>query len=767
MIKAEKEANQYSVIGKGFPRIEAPMLATGQAEFVDDMVLPHMLFGRTLQSPHPHARILNIDTGKAERLPGVKAVITGKDTLGMKWGPLRSTRDRDLLAIDKVRFIGDEVAAVAAIDEDIVDEALELIKVEYEPLPAVFDPEEAVKEGAPVIHDFAERNIAVERYWGFGDVERGFKESDYVREDKFYSQITAYGYIEPHATIAKYDFSGRLTIWSNTQRAFWLRRDLSRLLGMPYNKIRVIKPCVGGAFGGKSFLYGLNYSAPLLAMKTGRPVKMVYSLGEDVICTNRRSSVSFNIKTGVRKDGTLVAQDTRAVVDGGAFNGLGPVTVYNIGLAHMIPYRLPNFKLEAYQVFTNKLYTSPMRGHGQVQTHYAIECQLDMIAEELGLDPVEVRLKNALQTGDVTVNGLEIISSGLSEAIQKVVERSGWREKRGKRLHNRGIGIACSGYPCGARESAQSDSSAIIKLAEDGGVTLLTGATDLGQGCNTILVQIVAEVLGVPIEDVNIIAADTDTTPFDPGAWASRTTHYAGNAVKRAAEDVRDQLAKVAAKGLGVSPEDVEFKDRSVSVKGSPEKKVPFAWVTKTAQTSGLGGVIIGRGSYCPANVVWPDKETYAGNIAGSYSFAAAVAEVEADKETGQVKLLKVTMAGDSGQPLNTLLVAGQMEGQASMAQGHALYEELLMEEGQIMAPSFRDYRIPTALDSPEMESIHVITNDPEGPFGAKEVGEGFICVILPCIANAVHDATGVWVKELPITPGKVLKALEGKGGDK
>jgi len=756
--------SEYLVIGKGLPRKDSILQATGQAEFVQDMTLPRMLFGKTLKSPYAHARIVNINTSKAERLPGVKAVITGRDTPGLKYGPLKNYRDRDLLAIDKVRFIGDEVATVAAIDEDIAEEALELIKVEYEPLPPVLDAAEAMQQEGPRVHDAVEHNIALERHWNFGDVEKGFKKADYVREDRLTTQITKHGYLETHACLADYDSSGKLTVWANSQRLFSIRRDLSRTLGIPYNKIRVIKPHVGGAFGGKEFLSSPWYCASLLAMKTGQPVKMVYTMREDMMCTYRRMPMIYNIKTGVKKDGTLVAQHTRAILDGGAFIVLGPSTLYNIGLAHMIPYRLPNFKLDAYQIYTNKMPHAPQRGHGQVQTHFAIEYQLDMIAEELGLDPAEVRLKNALHTGDVTVNGLRIISSGFSEAIQKATEGTGWKEKRSKPLSNRGIGIGCSGFPCGAREAAQSDTGAVIHLTEEGDVILLMGVSDVGQGCNTIMTQIVAEILGLAVEDITIFTADTETTPFDPGAWASRTTFYAGNAAKRAAEDVRDQLARVAAARLGVTPEDLEFRDKAVSVKGSPERRMSFADAVREAQTSSTGKLVIGTGSYFPPNVEWPDRKTYAGNITGSYSFATQVAEVEVDKETGQVRVVKLTTVGDSGRVLNPLLWEGQVEGGGSMAQGMALYEELHIKDGQVMNPSFMDYRMPTALDAPQMESISIVSNEPEGPFGAKEVGEGIICCSVGAIANAIHNATGVWVKDLPITPEKILKALREKG---
>jgi len=760
--------NEYSVIGKPFPRIDSRLQATGQARFAADFVLPRMLFGKILRSPYPHARILNIDTRRAEKLPGVKAVITGKDTPQIKYGFFRSGMDRPLLPADKVRFIGDNVAAVAAIDEDIAEEALDLIKVEYEELPAVFDPEEAMKEGAPRIHDFAERNIATERHWNFGDVEKGFKESHYVREDRFATQVTVHGYIEPHACLASYDSSGKLTVWANTQVPFLLRRDLARTLDMPYHKVRVIKPHVGGGFGGKILLIGLEYCASLLSKKTGLPVKIVYSMREDLSFGNRRVPQVYHLKTGVKKDGTLVAQYAKVICDSGAFIGPGPLTAYNTGLAFMEPYRLPNFKMDLYRAYTNKVFCSPQRGHGQIQTRFAVDLQLDMIAEELGLDPMEVRAKNALQTGEVTVSGLRIISSGLPEAIEKAAEMSEWKKKRGKLRHlNRGLGMACSGFPCGAMLTAQSDSAATVELTEDGKAIVLTGASDIGQGINTIAAQIVAEVLGLTIDDVTVLAADTEVTPYDPGSFSSRVTFYAGNAIKLAAEDVRNQLATVAAKRLVVSPEHLQFRDGCVSIKYSPERKLPFAEVVRAAQMSGPEGkIIIGRGSFWPRNAEWPDPVTFAGNASGSWSFSAQVAEVEVDKETGQVKVLKVSMADDCGYPLNPLLAQGQMEGSVSMGQGHAMFEDLRIEDGRVINPSFMDYRMPTALDAPrEHESYDVITNDPVGPFGAKEVGEGFINASLPCIVNAIHDATGVWVKELPITPEKIVKALKEKGG--
>ena len=752
---------EYSVIGKRLPRIDAPIKATGQAKYAADLSLTGMLFGKTLKSPYAHARILKLDTSKAERLPGVKAVITGRDTSGKKYGFFRSTMDQVYLPLDKVRFIGEEIAAVAAIDEDIAEEALELIDVEYEEMPAVFDPEEALKEGAPKVHEEVERNVCCQRLFNFGDVEKGFQESDHIREDRFTFEAVIHASLEPHASLASFDSTGKMTLWTTTQMPFLLRRDLSRILEIPSGKIRVIKPFIGGGFGGKGGLCGNNLCALLLARKSGRPVKIVYSREEEFVGTWRKIPMIIDLKTGVKRDGTLVAQHSRCIHDGGAYSGTGILTLYNTGLAQLIPMRLPNFKYEGYRVYTNKPPCGAQRGHGQNQPRYAVECQLDMIAKDLGIDPVDIRLRNATQPGDVTISKLRITSCGLSEALKRVAVKADWRAKRGKGAGRHGIGIACGGFVCGARFSSVSAGSALIKLDEDGeGVTLLTGASDIGQGSDTILAQIVAEELGLTLGHIKVIAADTDTTPFDGGSGSSRVTFYAGNAARLAAIDMREQLARIVADQLEANPDDLVFRDSSVYVKGSPEKRLPFAEVVRLGQ---LNQVLLGRGSYMPKSVEWPDNKTFAGNVSGAYSFSAQAAEIEIDRETGQIKLSKLTLGDDCGFPLNPMSTEGQAEGSASMGQGQAMLESVCIQEGQIFNPSLLDYKIPTVLDSPEMEPHHVITNDPEGPYGAKEIGEGYILSTAPAIANAIHDATGVWLKNLPITPEKILQAIEKK----
>jgi 4-hydroxybenzoyl-CoA reductase alpha subunit len=760
---------EYSVIGKDIPQLDHVGKVRGEIKYVDDIVLPNMLCGKVLRSPLPHARILSIDTKKAESLPGVKAVVTAKDTSGALYGPLRGTRDRHLFATEKVRFIGEAVAAVAAVDEDTAEEAKTLIHVEYEPLPAVFHAEEAMQEGAPQIHEHAKNNISLERHWDLGDVEKGFRESDYVREDTFYYPPDMHGFVEPDCCIADWDFSGKLTFWVCTQMPFYRKRELARLLNIPTNKVRVIKPPVGGGFGGKTELFDHHLAAVLLARKARRPVKTLRTRREEFQSALRgRIPVKIKIKTGVKKDGTLIAQQSRVIGDGGAYTGIGAVTIYNHGLAHMLPYRLPNFRHDAYRVYTNNPMAGPKRGHGQIQIRFAVDSQLDMIAEALGVDPLEIRIKNALRPGDVTVSKLKINTSGLVEAVQAAADKAGWKQKRGKGRGNgpiaRGIGISCGGFACGPKTSALSDSSCLIKLEEDGGVTVLSGATDIGQGSTTVIAQIVAEVLGLQVNDIAMVVGDTDVTPYDCGTFGSRVTFYAGNAAKKAAEDLKNQLAGVAAKRWKVRPDKLVFGNGHVYVKDAPDKKVAFTEVAKAAQVSSELGVVIAKATYYPPDVDWPDlKNSCVGNIAAGYSFSTQIAEVEVDRETGQVKLVNMVLGDDCGFPLNTLACEGQAHGSASNGQGEAMFEELLMAQGRVLNSSWRDYKLPTAADTPNMEVIHVITNEPAGPFGAKEIGEGFIISNPGAIANAVHDATGVWIKDLPITPEKVLSALEAK----
>lgn len=752
-------SRDFSVVGKRLPRVEGVLKVTGEAQYTVDLAFPGMLFGKILRSHYAHARIRNIDVSRASKVSGVRAIITSKDTLGIRYGvrvDLPQTLDEYPLAMDKVRCIGDAVAAVTAVDEETAEDALDLIEVEYEELPAVFDPEEAMKPGAPRIHDHAERNISLEAFFDYGDVEKAFRESYHIREDKLSTQAVTHAPLETHAAIALADHSGKITLWASTVGPAYLRYNLAKTLGISESMIRVIKPYVGGSFGSKAELFPLEFCAALLSKKTGRPVKIVHTREEEFSATRRRHPMRFNLKTGVKKDGTLLAVDCHYIIDNGAYNACGPI-VLELSSAFLPagPYRVPNVRCKGLLVYTNNPVGGAMRGLGAVQMRYAADSQLDMIANDLGMDPVEFRLKNARRPGDITPNQFKITSCGLTECIQKASEFSGWTEKGRTFPPYQGIGIACSSYLTGVPWPFNA-SAAFIKVHDDGGISLLTGASDAGQGSDTVLCQIAAEELGVALEDIRIISADTEITPPDPGTFSSRVTFLAGNAVKRAAADAKQQLLEIVAEKLEAHVEDLEAKNRRIYVKGSPEKGLSFAeaaqlclYFKKTP--------ILGRGFYTPPTVLG------SGNISSTYSFGAQIAEVKVDSETGQIRLLKSTDAHDCGFAINPMGVEGQLEGSVAGGEGQALYEECIMDCGRMLNPSFLEYKIPTTLEVPEMKAILVETIDSEGPFGAKEAGEGTQISPAPAIANAIFNATGVRITDLPITPDKILKALEGK----
>ncbi len=756
--------SKYSVVGKPVRRIDGPDKVTGKAVYTYDMVLPGMLYGKILQSPYPHARILNIDTSKAEKLTGVKAVITGKDTPGIPYGNWRIypvLMDELALAIDKVRYIGDGVAAVAAIDEDIAEEARDLIEVEYEELPAVFDVEEAMKDGAPQLHEGTKNNIKPRavRQISYGDVEQGFKEADYVREDRIYLQAQSHAYMETHVAVASSDTAGRLTMWTSTQSPFFTQWVLARALGMREGDIRVIKPHVGGGFGGKFELFPNEVCAAILSKKTGMPVKIVYNREEEFSSSRRKHPIIFDMKTGVKKDGTLVARQVRGILDAGAYMGVSATVNFVTGFFHTVPYRIPNFLYNGYPVYTNKSVSGAMRGLGATQAIFASNSQLDMIAEDLGIDPLEMKLKNAIKPGDEIPGVAKIYSCGFSECLREVAKSTRWHEKRGKLPSGRGIGIAGYGFVSGGVfnwiKTIYPFSSAIIRLNWDGTAELFVGEADIGQGSDTVLCQIAAEELGIPMEDIKLTAADTSTTPVGLGAWSSRITLMGGHAVIRAAQDCKRQLFPQVAAKLGPDLIHVlEAKDGRVYVKLHPDKGVTFAEAVQLAQRANEGQPIIGRGSYTPAGK---------GLITPAFSFGAQAAEVEVDKETGKVKVLKVTTAHDCGQPINPQSVEGQLKGSIALGLGYALTEELVTDRGKVINPSFVDYKVPRVSEMPEMETMLVETYEPEGPYGAKEAGEGLAVPTPPAIRDAVYDAVGVWINDLPLTPEKVLKAMREK----
>ena len=756
--------NELNVVGHRLPMHDAAAKAKGSAQFTDDIVFPGMLHGKILRSPLAHARVLHVDTSRAEKLPGVKGVVTGKDIPDRLYGIVPKARDEYALAKEKVRYIGDDVAAVCAIDPEVAEEAIELIRVDYEELPAVFDPLDAIKEGAPLVHDNAPNNISMTIHKEFGNVEKGFAESDFVFEDSFYSQAVNHAPMEPHAAIAQYDsLRGEVTVWSSTQIPFYLRRNLSNTLQIPESKVRVIKPKVGGGFGQKIDMFAKDFCAAWFAMKLGKPVKFVYDREELFISTRQRHPMYLTVKTGVKKDGTILAQQFKAHADGGAYNSTAPTMIALSCYFLMIPYHVPNLVYEGHHVYTNKPVGGAMRGHGIPQARFAVERQLDMICERINVDPAEIRMKNSIHAGEPHPAKFIINSCGFYDSVKMAADAIGWKEKRGKLPFGRGVGMAGASFPSGVSNMSHISSGSVVQLGRDGAVNVLSGAADIGQGAETVISQIVAEVMGVPMEDIRITAADTGVTPLDSGTFGSGVTVRAGNAARLAAVEARDKLFAFVAKELEVSPEDLVAKNREISVKGSPKIKMSLKDAIKGYQYADLPMPIVGRASWFPPATEPTTLFEEDGNFSPNYSFMTNAAEVEVDLNTGKVKLLKMVSAHDCGRPINPMLVEGQLEGSVVGGMGQALYEEVIVEKGQVMNPSFLEYGFPTFLEMPEIEALEVETDDPVGPFGAKEAGEGTQLAPAPAIVNAIYDAIGVDFMELPITPEKILEALKTK----
>ncbi len=768
---------QFDVIGKSKARLDGAYKATAQVRYLDDLVLPGMLWGKVLRSEYAHAKILRIDVSKAERLKGVAAVVTGADVPLVRSG--RHLKDRTMFAASKVRYAGDALAAVAAVDLETAERALSLIDVEYEELPLVLDPIQAMDPDAPLVHEdivaYAgykpgapregySNNIATFTLIERGDVNKGFAEADYVFEDTYRTHRQANSPLETQGAIASFDvISGKVTIWTTTAAPFRVRSGVCEFLGLPTSKVKIIPSCVGGSFGGKLEAEVEPFCA-LLAKKVGKPVKIVYMRGEQLrVCTSRHPSV-VTLKTGVKKDGTLVAREVRVVFNAGSrANVASLVTAYASSLSAG-PYKIPNVKITGYAVYTNDIPGGAFRGFGDPQVCFAYESQMDDIAARLGIDPVDFRLKNAVEEGELMPHGQEMRSVTLKECLSEAVAKSDWREKRAQKRTvektKRGVGLACSDGLYGGFASG-----AIIKVNEDGSVMLSVGATDVGQGSDTALVQIAAEELGVRYEDIQVVLSDTDASPFDIGSFASRVTYHAGNAVKSAASDARRQLFDVAAELLEAKPEDLLAREGKVFVKGSPDKMVPIPVVARVACFVKERS-IIGVGSHgCDAYAGPWNVQGIAYGALATNSFAAQVAEVEVDTETGHVKLLKMTAALDCGKAINPGIVEGQIEGGVAIGIGYGLFEELQTPDGRVANGEFKDYLIPTALDIPDIEPIIVEKPQHDGPFGAKGVGDAPPVGVAAAISNAIFDATGVRIKELPITPEKVLKALDEKRG--
>ncbi|RLA85271.1 MAG: aldehyde oxidase, partial [Deltaproteobacteria bacterium] len=670
---------EYKIVGKSVPRTDAVAKVTGNAVYTADIKLPRMLVAKVLRSPLPHARILHIDVSRALRVPGVKAVVTGFDGKGVKWGVFKYTQDHMMLPTDKVRYVGEDVVAVAAVDEETAMEALELIRVEYEPLPAVFDPEEAMQEGAPLIHEEFPRNINIHVHIEVGDVDKAFKEAYLVREDTFRAAGEAYAMMEPYAVVAHYH-DGYLDLWCPNAGPHVRAKALSNLLGLPLNRVRVRHTTIGGAFGGRSEVQPADFIASLLSMKTGRPVKLVLTREENATCSRQVHDVIATIKTGVKRDGTIVAKQFKVIYDGGAYSSTGPIATSVPYYVYEETYRLPNVRYDGYRVFTNKGIRGMYGCHGRAFL-VGNEMQLDMIAEELGIDPMEIRLKNGLKAGEETATRSKIKSCGLQEAIRTAAEKASWKEKRQKLPKGKGIGMGCVAIMCGFPMGFRSGSSCYVKFNDDGQATIVTGIVDNGQGNESLAVQIASEVLGIPMEDINLVNADTEVTNLDPGAYSQAATFVGGNAVKSACEDARRQIITIASEKLGVPPEDLDLKDRMVISKSDPSKKIPIRWIVREAFF--MGKPVMGIGAYMPSidfEREWV-KRPY-GQLAGTFSYGVSVAEVEVDEETGRVRIPRFVAAHDCGYPINPMAVEGQIEGSIAQAGVAVLLEKNLWHKG-------------------------------------------------------------------------------------
>ena len=772
------------VLGKRNRRYEGHAKSTGRETYADDLVLPGMLHGKILRSPHPHARLVSIDTSHAMQIEGVHAVITGGD-LPEPYGIIPWTRDEHALALEKVRFVGDAVAAVAAVDEDTANRAVAAIRVAYERLPAILDPREALDGGAVAIHEPTKpgRNGNVTKHvrLEFGPVDDEMDAAEVVVEGDYAFHGTTHAPIEPHCAIARSDANGVLTVWSSTQVPHYLQREIARVLNLDVAKVRVVQPAVGGAFGGKSEPFDLEFCVALLARRTGRPVKILYTREELFYSHRGRHPMEMWYRVGATKDGEIRAVDARTILDGGAYASFGLVTTYYSGQLLTAPYRIGSYRFESTRVYTNKPPCGPKRGHGSVQPRFAFEISLDKIAERIGVDPIELRRRNFLGTGR-TVNEFAVKSNGFLACLDAVEKASGWRERRGRLPYGRGLGVAGSCYISGTNypiyPNAMPQAAAQVQVERSGRVTVFHGASEIGQGSDSTMAAIAAEELGVPLGYVRVVSADTDLVPVDLGAYSSRETLMVGSATRMACLDLAAKIHASVGRAWEVPPDRVrlsggwalevgrgpEHGSADGSADGSGDgRRMPIAEAFQLAEAE--HGTLGAVGHYDTPKDVHGD---YRGGTIGAspaYSFTAHVADVEVDAETGFVDVKAIWVAHDCGKALNPMLVEGQIEGSAYMGFGEALMEHHREkrggpENGLHDAPSLLDYRIPTSRDCPEFVSLIVESNDPEGPYGAKEAGEGPLHPSLPAIANAIFDAVGVRLDRLPFTPDRVWRAL-------
>jgi CO/xanthine dehydrogenase Mo-binding subunit len=755
------KSENFSVVGKRVQRVEGFDKVTGDSKFIADIHLPGMLTGRILRSPYPHARIRAIDTRKAEKLRGVRAVVTAEDTLKKPWGAFFA--DQYILSVGKTRYVGEEVAAVAAIDPDIAEEALDLIEVDWEPLAGVFDAEEAMQDGAPLVHDDKPNNIAMHLDLERGNIAQAFADSDIIVEDTFTSMPQWHCAIETIGSVVEYAPNGKYTIYMNTQTLFNARYRIATALGVPETDVRIIQSAVGGGFGGKSCDDNNALVCAVLARKAGKPVRVINTREEEFLAGCRpRVFMKINVKLGFKKDGRIRAKELKVIADNGAYSAKAPAITGVAAMRHDTCYKYSDVKLEAKLIYTNKIPTGAFRGFGNPSAEWAVEQAIDLGAHALGIDPLEIARINAAETGYVSPHGNRVTSCELKQCLDMAEQMIDWKAKRANKAPNTGLGLACTVHVSGKRHFGDYDgSSATIKINEDGKALILSGEGECGQGVHTAMCQIAAEELGMPVEDVEICRADTDLTTFCLGAFASRLTYVSGNAVKNAATNVKAQLFEQAAEILEANAADLMSRDGRIFVQGAEGKSVTVADAARARLFRHNGAPIVGSGSF-DADSVLPDSTRF-GNESGAYNYGVQAAQVHVDPQTGQVKVLQMVVASDCGTVIYPIGAEGQVEGGLAQGIGYALTEGLQIDEGRPLNPNFSDYRIPSMRDMPPLQHAFADSYEPTGPFGAKGLGELNMDPTAAVINNAIFDAVGVRVKTLPITPEKILRALKEK----
>lgn len=757
------ETARETLIGQPVPKLDAPEKATGQARYIEDIRLPRMLYGKILFAGRPHARIVHIDTRGARAMPGVRAVLTAAD---IELVPFGFGRDNTALKKDKVTCVRDEVAAVAADTPQIADAAIKRISATYDDLPVVTSTEQALADGAPVIHEKTPDNTPFRFDYSHGDVAQGIRESDVIVEDTYVLQRVAHCCLGTSGIIADFDAHGRLTLYSLTQVPFLYKHDLSRVIGVPPEKIRIIQPPIGGAFGSKLDIHPFEPICVFLAKKTSRPVRLVFSRQEEFMATPTRQPMVIHLKSGARKDGTFTFRDVRMTLDNGGRTSWGATTPWVSMRTFSSLYRVPHVRQHVDVIYTNNIYACAFRGYGNPQATFAVESQVDRLAEELGMDPLNLRLKNAQDPGETTGQGMVFRTCGLKECLQTAARNAGWEQKRQKAKTSksqnvvRGVGMASLFHVGGGAKIYRSDGcGTILKVDDFGAVTVVTGSSEIGQGSETVVAQIVAQELGLPIQNIRVVNNDTDLAPWDVGVHASRTTFIAGNSALRAAREARKKLVNAAAVRLKRRPDELDLANGNVVDRSSGEPLESIGKIIRGLHFGARSELVMTTDYYEPPSTA-PDEQ-HKGDVSACYAFGTHVAEVEVDIDTGVVKVLRVCAAHDVGRVINRLGIEGQVEGGIAQGIGYCLTEEVKLDTGRVLNPTFTDYKLPTTTDVPEMNIAFIETHDPAGPHGAKGIAEAPMVPVAAAIANAVYDATSVRFTELPLTPERVLMKLQ------